>query len=82
MKYQIIQKRITLYLSKRKLLLFYLQNITKGINYSDLSFYHTLLLADLYLSYNINENMSDEKLLYLLIGFFLIDSKFKENDIF
>ena len=82
MKYQVIQKRITLYLSKRKLLLFYLQNITKALNYSDLSFYHTLLLTDLYLSYNINENMSDEKLLYLLIGFFLIASKFKENDIF
>ena len=82
MKYQVIQKRISLYLTKRKLLLFYLQNITKALNYSDLSFYHCLLLTDLYLSYHINENMNDEKLLYLLIGFFLIASKFKENDIF
>lgn len=82
MKYQILQKRISLYLSKRKLLLYYLQNITKALNYSDLSFYHCLLLTDLYLSYNMNENMSDEKLLYLLIGFFLIASKFRENDIF
>lgn len=82
LKYQILQKRISLYLSKRKLLLYYLQNITKALNYSDLSFYHCLLLTDLYLSYNMNENMSDEKLLYLLIGFFLIASKFRENDIF
>ena len=82
LKYQILQKRMSLYLSKRKLLLYYLQNITKALNYSDLSFYHCLLLTDLYLSYNMNENMSDEKLLYLLIGFFLIASKFKENDIF
>ena len=82
LKYQILQKRIALYLSKRKLLLYFLQNITKSLNYSDLSFYHCLLLTDLYLSYNMNENMSDEKLLYLLIGFFLIASKFRENDIF
>jgi len=82
LKYKILQKRISLYLSKRKLLLYYLQNITKALNYSDLSFYHCLLLADLYLSYNMHENMSDEKLLYLLIGFFLIASKFRENDIF
>ncbi len=82
LKYQILQKRISLYLSKRKLLLYYLQNITKALNYSDLSFYHCLLLTDLYLSYNMNENISDEKLLYLLIGFFLIASKFRENDIF
>jgi len=82
LKYQILQKRISLYLSKRKLLLYYLQNITKALNYSDLSFYHCLLLTDLYLSYNMHENMSDEKLLYLLIGFFLIASKFRENDIF
>ena len=76
------QERILLYLSKRKLLLLYLQNITKVLNYSDLSFYHCLLLADLYLSQNITEDMSDEKLLYILIGFFLIASKFKETDIF
>ena len=82
LKYKILQKRISLYLSKRKLLLYYLQNITKALNYSDLSFYHCLLLTDLYLSYNMHENMSDEKLLYLLIGFFLIASKFRENDIF
>ena len=81
-KLQEIKERIFLYLSKRKLLLLYLQNITKVLNYSDLSFYHCLLITDLYLSHNISEEMSDEELLYLLIGFFLISSKFKETDIF
>ena len=79
---QDLKERIFLYLSKRKLLLLYLQNITKSLNYSDLSFYHCLLLTDLYLSHNISKKMTDEELLYLLIGFFLISSKFKETDIF
>ena len=81
-KLQEMKERIFLYLSKRKLLLLYLQNITKVLNYSDLSFYHCLLIMDLYLSHNISEEMSEEELLYLLIGFFLIASKFKETDIF
>ncbi len=77
-----IKERIFLYLSKRKLLLLYLQSLTKLLNYSDLSFYHCLLLTDLYLSHNITQKMTDEELLYILIGFFLISSKFKETDIF
>ncbi len=81
-KLQEMKEKIFLYLSKRKLLLLYLQNITKVLNYSDLSFYHCLLIMDLYLSHNISEKMSDEELLYILIGFFLIASKFKETDIF
>ena len=81
-KIQELKENIFLYLSKRKLLLLYLQNLTKILNYSDLSFYHCLLITDLYLSHNITEKMTDEELLYILIGFFLISSKFKENDIF
>ena len=82
LKLQEIKERIFLYLSKRKLLLLYLQSLTKLLNYSDLSFYHCLLLTDLYLSHNITQKMTDEELLYILIGFFLISSKFKETDIF
>ena len=77
-----IKEKISIYLSIRKFLLLHLQNITKVLNYSDLSFYHCLLLTDLYLSHNINEDMTEEELLYLLIGFFLVASKFKETDIF
>ena len=77
-----IKENIVLYLSKRKTLLLYLQNITKTLNYSDLSFYHCLLDIDLYLSQNITEKMTDEDLIYYLIGFFLNSSKFKETDIY
>ena len=69
-KLQEMKEKIFLYLSKRKLLLLYLQNITKVLNYSDLSFYHCLLIMDLYLSHNISQEMSDEELIYFLIGFF------------
>ena len=77
-----IKENIVLYLSKRKTLLLYLQNITKTLNYSDLSFYHCLLDIDLYLSQNITEKMTNEDLIYYLIGFFLNSSKFKETDIY
>ena len=77
-----IKENIVLYLSKRKTLLLYLQNITKNLNYSDLSFYHCLLTVDLYLSQNITEKMTDKDIIYYLIGFFLNSSKFKETDIF
>ena len=77
-----IKENIFLYLSKRKTLLLYLQNITRILNYSDLSFYHCLLVIDLYLSHNISQKMTDEDLIYYLIGFFLNSSKFKETDIY
>ena len=77
-----IKENIFLYLSKRKTLLLYLQNITRTLNYSDLSFYHCLLTIDLYLSQNIFEKMTDKDIIYYLIGFFLNSSKFKETDIF
>jgi hypothetical protein len=77
-----IKEKIFLYLSKRKTLLIYLQNITKTLNYSDLSFYHCLLDIDLYLSQHISEKMTNEDLIYYLIGFFLNSSKFKETDIY
>ena len=66
-----IKENIFLYLSKRKTLLLYLQNITRTLNYSDLSFYHCLLTIDLYLSQNISQKMTDKDIIYYLIGFFL-----------
>ena len=77
-----IKENIFLYLSNRKTLLLYLQNITRILNYSDLSFYHCLLDIDLYLSHNISQKMTNEDLIYYLIGFFLNSSKFKETDIY
>jgi hypothetical protein len=81
-KLEDIKKKVSIYSQKRKLLLFYLQIITKKLSYSDLSFYHTLLFIDLYFTHNIKEDMTEEDLLYLLVGFFLVASKFYETDIF
>ena len=77
-----IREKLSIYFAKRKLILLYLQNMTRSLKYTDLSFYHCLLLVDLYLSRNISEEMTEEELLYLLIGFFLVSSKLKETDIF
>ena len=81
-KLEDITKKVYIYSQKRKLLLYYLQNITKKLSYSDLSFYHTLFFIDLYFTHNIKEDMTEEELFYLLIGFFLVASKFYETDIF
>ena len=81
-KLEDITKKVYIYSQKRKLLLYYLQNITKKLSYSDLSFYHTLFFIDLYFTHNIKEDMTEEELLYLLVGFFLVASKFYETDIF
>ena len=77
-----LKNKISIYLKKRGLILVYLKNITKLLNYSDLSFYHCLFLVDLFLSHNITQEMTDEDLLYLLVGIFLVVSKFKESDIY
>ena len=77
-----LKNKISIYFKKRGLILVYLKNITKMLNYSDLSFYHCLFLVDLFLSHNITQEMTDEDLLYLLVGFFLVVSKFKESDIY
>ena len=77
-----LKNKISIYFKKRGLILVYLKNITRMLNYSDLSFYHCLFLVDLFLSHNITQEMTDEDLLYLLVGFFLVVSKFKESDIY
>ena len=77
-----MKEKIEIYFLKRRLALLYLQNMTKKMNYSDLSFYHCLLFVDLYFCHNITEEMDEEEILYIIIGFFLITSKFKETDIY
>ena len=80
--FEAIKDKITIYFAKRKIILLNLQRITRKLSYSDLSFYHCLFLVDLYLSHNITKEMTEHELLYILIGFFLVSSKFKETDIY
>ena len=77
-----IKENIKIYFKKRQLILLYLQNMTKKLYYCDFTFYHCLLLVDLYFTHNITEEMTNEELLHTVIGFFMISSKFKETDLF
>ena len=59
-----------------------LQKMMKMLDFSDLIFYQCLFYIDTYLSHNMNEEMSEKKILYYLIGYFLISAKLKETDIY
>ena len=75
-------KSINLYLRHRKMLLLKLQKLVKAFDYCDVVFYQSLFYLDTYLSHHINEDISEKKLLYYLIGYFLCSVKLKENDVF
>ena len=75
-------KSIDIYLRHRKFLLLTLQKMVKIFDYCDIVFYQCLFYLDTYLSHNISEDISEKKLLYYLIGFFLCSVKFKETDTF
>ena len=73
---------IDIYLRHRKMILLTLQNLMKTFDYSDTIFYQCLFYLDTYLSHHMTEDTSEKKLLYYLVGFFLISSKFREKDTF
>ena len=73
-------KSIQIYLKHRKFLMLNLQKLIKAFDYCDMIFYQCLFYLDTYLSHHMTEDISEKKLLYYLIGFFLCSSKFKETD--
>jgi hypothetical protein len=75
-------KSINIYLKYRKLLLLKLQKLMKTFDYCDMIFYQCLYYLDLYLSHDMTDDISEKKVLYNLIGYFLISVKFKEIDIY
>ena len=75
-------KSINIYLKYRKLILLKLQKLMKIFDYCDMIFYQCLYFLDLYLSHEMTEECSEKKVLYNLIGYFLISVKFKEIDIY
>ena len=77
-----LNSNLNFYFSKRQFLIYHLQNLTKLLNYSDISFYQTLIFLDFYLSHKLCDVVSDAELLCLVIAFFSIASKYKEIDIF
>ena len=75
-------KAINVYLKHRKMLLIKLQKLMKTFDYCDMIFYQCLFYLDTYLSHEITDDFSEKKILYYLIGYFLISVKFKETDIY
>ena len=71
---------INIYIKYRKMLLQTLQRLVKDFDYSDKVFYQCLFFLDTYLSHHINEDYSEKKILYYLVGYFICSAKFKETD--
>ena len=66
----------------RNRLLIYIHNLCTKMEYNDSSFYFSLYLLDTYLSRIISDDISDRELFLVVLGFFLISSKYIEDDIF
>ena len=85
-QYKILSKKFTTknsdYVNQRKKLLIYLQKLSCKLKYSDNTFYLSLFLIDNYFSHVNTEEMSEKELFLIVLGFFLISSKYIENDIF
>ncbi len=73
---------INLYLKYRKIIILTLQKMMKMFDFTDLIFYQCLFYIDNYLSHNMSEDISEKTVLYYLVGYFLISSKFRETDIY
>ena len=70
------------YCSQRNKILVYIHKLCTKLKYNDNSFYITLYLADTYLSKIFLEGISEKELFIVILGFFLISSKYIEDDIY
>ena len=70
------------YVIQRNKVLVYIHKLCTKLKYNDNTFYMTLYLADTYLSKIITDDISDKDLFLVILGFFLISSKYIEDDIF
>ena len=66
----------------RNRILIYIHNLCTKMEYNDSSFYFSLYLLDTYLSRIISDEITDKELFLVVLGFFLISSKYIEDDIF
>ena len=71
-----------LYAEQRNKLLVYLHKLCCKLKYSDNTFYLALYLLDIYLSHIYTKDITNKELFLTLLGFFLISSKYIEDDIF
>ena len=76
-------KSINLYIKYRETVLFYLKKIMNIFDFNDDIFYQTLFFMDYIFSHHlIEEEITDNNIIYHLIGYFLCSSKMKDEDIF
>ena len=70
------------YTAGRNQILIYIHKLCTKLKYNDNSFYMTLYLVDTFLSRIYSEEISEKDLFLVVLGFFLISSKYIEDDIF
>ena len=70
------------YFKIRNKLLLYIHKLCNKLEYNDNSFYSTLYFIDTYLSRIYSEEIAEKDLYLVILGFFLIASKFFEDDTF
>ena len=71
-----------IYIKNREIFISYLKRLCFKMNYKENTFYHCLHLLDSYLFYILKKEISKRTIFLIVLGFFLISSKFKEVDIF
>ena len=74
-------KSINNYLNHRKMIISTLQRLIKLFDFHDTIFYQCLFYLDTYLSHEMTYDISEKRILYILIGYFLCSLKLKEDDI-
>ena len=70
------------YAKHRNKILIYIHKLCTKLKYNDSSFYLCLYLLDTYLSRIFSEDITERELFLIVLGFFLISSKYIEDDIF
>ena len=70
------------YCEQRNKVLIYIHKLCTKLKYNDNSFYITLYLSDIYLSRIFTDDITEKELFLVILGFFLISSKYIEDDIF
>ena len=70
------------YSKQRNKVLIYVHRLCTKLKYNDCSFYLSLYLLDTYLSRIFSEDITERELFLVVLGFFLISSKYIEDDIF
>ena len=70
------------YETQRNKILLYIHKLCTKLGYNDCTFYSTLFLLDTYLSRIFSDDITERELFLVVLGFFLISSKYIEDDIF